>query len=174
MLLTYLRYSLFPNITDPLIRVINWKSFFLFLNQNICCGYSKEPSQWDGSSEHPKHMLKLIYKKILTILPSTILLTYLWYSLFPNITDPLITVKKWKSFFLSLNQNICCGYSKEPSQWDDSFEHPKHMFKLIYKKILTILPSTILLTYLRYSLFPNRYIIRSYCNFRDNTTAVTV
>ena len=22
---------------------------FLFLNQNICCGYSKEPSQWDGS-----------------------------------------------------------------------------------------------------------------------------
>ena len=30
--------------------------FFLFLNQNICCGYSKEPSQWDGSFEHPKHM----------------------------------------------------------------------------------------------------------------------
>ena len=26
--------------------------FLLFLNQNICCGYSKEPSQWDGSFEH--------------------------------------------------------------------------------------------------------------------------
>ena len=30
---------------------------FLFLNQYICCGYSKEPSQWEGSFEHPKHML---------------------------------------------------------------------------------------------------------------------
>ena len=27
------------------IRVRNWKLFFLFLNQNICCGYSKEPSR---------------------------------------------------------------------------------------------------------------------------------
>ena len=32
------------------------KKNFLFLNQNIFCGYSKEPSQWDGSFEHPKHM----------------------------------------------------------------------------------------------------------------------
>ena len=23
-----------------------------FLNQNICFGYSKEPSQWDGSFKH--------------------------------------------------------------------------------------------------------------------------
>ena len=28
--------------SDPQIRVCN---FFLFLNQNICCGYSKEPSR---------------------------------------------------------------------------------------------------------------------------------
>ena len=41
---------------------------FLFLNQNICCGYSKEPSQWDGSFEHSKHMLKFMGKKIFTIL----------------------------------------------------------------------------------------------------------
>ena len=40
------------------------KLFFLFLNQNKSCGYSKEPSQWDGSFEHPKHMLKLIGKEI--------------------------------------------------------------------------------------------------------------
>ena len=26
--------------------------------------------------------------------------------------------------------------SKEPSQWDGSFQHPKHMFKLIGKKTL--------------------------------------
>ena len=32
-------------LTGPQIRVCNRKLFFLFLNQNICCGYSKEPSQ---------------------------------------------------------------------------------------------------------------------------------
>ena len=42
---------------------------FLLLNQNLCCGYSKEPSQWDGSFEHPKHMLKIMGKKIFTYLP---------------------------------------------------------------------------------------------------------
>ena len=30
-------------------QVRNWKLVFLFLNQNICCGCSKEPSQWDVS-----------------------------------------------------------------------------------------------------------------------------
>ena len=38
------------------IRVCNQKLIFLFLNQYICCGYSKEPSQGDGSFEHPKQM----------------------------------------------------------------------------------------------------------------------
>ena len=38
------------------------------LIQNICCGYSKELSQWDGSFEHPKHMMKLMSKKIFTSL----------------------------------------------------------------------------------------------------------
>ena len=50
------------------------KIFFLFLNQNICCGYSKEPSRWDGSFEHPKHMLKVMGKKIFTILRWSFLL----------------------------------------------------------------------------------------------------
>ena len=44
------------------------KITFLFLNKNICCGFSEEPSQRDGSPEHPKHMLKLIGKKIFAIL----------------------------------------------------------------------------------------------------------
>ena len=44
------------------------KIIILFLNHNICCGYSKEPSQWDGSFERPKQMLKLMYKTIFTIL----------------------------------------------------------------------------------------------------------
>ena len=58
------------------IRVRIWKLFFLFLNQNIRCGYSKEPSQWDGSFEHPKHMFKLMIKKIIAILRSNIL--FIW------------------------------------------------------------------------------------------------
>ena len=41
---------------------------FLFLAQIICCGYSKEPSHFDGSCEHPKHMLKLIGKKLRILL----------------------------------------------------------------------------------------------------------
>ena len=32
------------------------KLIFLFLSQIICCGYSKVPSQWDGSFECPKHI----------------------------------------------------------------------------------------------------------------------
>ena len=38
----------FPEIvteTGLQIRVCTGKLFFLSLNQNICCGYSKEPSQ---------------------------------------------------------------------------------------------------------------------------------
>ena len=50
------------------IRVCVVKLFSLFHIQNICCGYSKEPSERDGSSEHPKHMFKLMGRKIITIL----------------------------------------------------------------------------------------------------------
>ena len=57
----------FPVISQ-LIWVRTKKIFFLFLSQNICCGYSKEPSQGDCSIEHPKHMLRIMGKKIFTIL----------------------------------------------------------------------------------------------------------
>ena len=45
----------------------NRKIIFLFLNQSTCCGYAKEPLQYDGSFEHPNHMLKIMGKKIFTI-----------------------------------------------------------------------------------------------------------
>ena len=48
----------------------NLKSNNLFINQNICCGYSNEPSQRDGSFEQPKQMFELTGKKIFTILRS--------------------------------------------------------------------------------------------------------
>ena len=107
----------------------NQKILFLFLNQNICCGYSKEPSQWDGSFGHPKHMLKVMGKKIFTISHRIFL--------FKPVLPSWLSCNQ-KILFLFLNQNICCGYSKEPSQWDSSFEHPKHMLKIMGKKIFTI------------------------------------
>ena len=54
--------------TELKLRVRKENLIFLFLNQNICCGYSKELSQGDGSFEHPKHMLKRMGKKIFTFL----------------------------------------------------------------------------------------------------------
>ena len=70
----------------------SWKLFFLFLNQNICCGYIKEPSQWDGSFEHPKHMLRWLGKKIIAFLSSKILLNWTYqefYTDYPNFSDSL-------------------------------------------------------------------------------------
>ena len=54
-------------VTGLQIREFNQKLIFLFLNQNMFCGCSKELSQRDGSFEHLKHMFKLITKKIFTI-----------------------------------------------------------------------------------------------------------
>ena len=54
-------------------RVRTKQIIFLFLNQNICCGCSKEPSQGDGSFERPKYMFKLMGKKVFTLLRSKIL-----------------------------------------------------------------------------------------------------
>ena len=50
-----------------------------------------------------------------------------------------MTSRYLKLIFLFLDQNIRCGYSKKTSQWDGCFKHPKQMFKLMDKKIITIL-----------------------------------
>ena len=55
------------DLARPAFKSVYLKIIFLFLNQNRCCGYSKEPSQWDGSFDHPKHMFKLMDKKIIAI-----------------------------------------------------------------------------------------------------------
>ena len=70
------------------------KVFFLFLDQNICCGYSKEPSHWDGYFEHPKHIIKLISKKTFTILWATFLYTQ---------TQVLQIINEWKTHQVKLN-----------------------------------------------------------------------
>ena len=40
----------------PMMETIYYLSPFLLI-QNICCGYSKEQSGWDGSLEYPQHMI---------------------------------------------------------------------------------------------------------------------
>ena len=54
--------------TRPPDKSVYWKIIFLFLIQTICCGYSKELSQGEGSFEHPKHMYKYMGYKIIKIL----------------------------------------------------------------------------------------------------------
>ena len=64
--------GLFPKLLEKALTGLqirgNYYNGKLFLNQNIWYGYSKEPSQWDGSFEHPNHMFNLMGKKIITIL----------------------------------------------------------------------------------------------------------
>ena len=50
-------------ITDHYIGIYNQNLLSYFQNQNICCGYSKEQSQWDSSFELLKHMSKLVDEK---------------------------------------------------------------------------------------------------------------
>ena len=51
----------------------------------------------------------------------------------------------WKSFLSFSTKTCVVGTQKEQSQWYGSFEHTKHMFKLMGKKRLTILPLKYLL-----------------------------
>ena len=60
--------NVITKMTRPPDKSTLSKILFLFLNQNIWCEYSKEPSQCNGSFEHLKQMFKLIDKKLLTIL----------------------------------------------------------------------------------------------------------
>ena len=76
---------------------------FLFLNQNMCCGYSKEQSQWDGSFEHLKHiMFKLMGKKYLQFFAEMFCLFNLLGSIIQSQQKCFIPVNLWiKSLQLS-------------------------------------------------------------------------
>ena len=42
-------------------------NFFLFLDKNICCGYSLEVPRWGASNEYPQHMFSLRNKEDISI-----------------------------------------------------------------------------------------------------------
>ena len=48
------------SIQDFRSECVTKKIIFLFFNENICHGYSKEPSQQDGYFEHTKHIFEMI------------------------------------------------------------------------------------------------------------------
>ena len=79
---------LWPNW--PLVKSVKQKIISIFLNQNICCGYPIELSHWDGSFEHPKHMLTLTAMKIFTILRWNFLLInfFVYLELYILLTYP--------------------------------------------------------------------------------------
>ena len=91
--ITKIKIQFSEAITGPQIRVKNWKLFFIFLNQNICCGYSKELSLWECSFECPALMFKLLGKEIFTILCSNFCFTgpmpkyILIWKVYPVTTD---------------------------------------------------------------------------------------
>ena len=101
-------YKELPNgFIRPLVKCVPKKVLFLFLDQNICCGYSKEPSQWDCSFEHQKHMIKLMGKKIFTILRTKNCLSkpvFLWPHIasIPMKTIPLLYEGIFSIAFLSI------------------------------------------------------------------------
>ena len=43
--------------------------FFLFLDENICCGYSLEAPRRGASNEYPQHMFSSRNKKDISIFP---------------------------------------------------------------------------------------------------------
>ena len=87
------------------------KIFFLFLNQNMCWGYSKEPSQWDDSFEHPKHMLKNMGKKIFTILHRKVLFILLFVVMVLLFRICLIWVYIiwYRPICLTVQSGVACG-----------------------------------------------------------------
>ena len=72
-------------VSGPQIKCVTENYFSYFSRKKICCGYSKnrhdetvskEPSRCDGSFEHPKHMFKLMDKKIIAIICGFFLLNW--------------------------------------------------------------------------------------------------
>ena len=116
-LLIWSKCSIFHNIFKSMRNYLNFSWIFQCCLKKKMMSLSKI-SQWSQGSNHMNNIIETMPTQEL-----------LWCSrtFYRKITD------------LFFNEIICCGYSKEPSQWDGSFEHPKHMLKIMGKKIFTIL-----------------------------------
>ena len=96
--------------------------------------------------EHPEQMLKLMDKKIFTILHSNILsiLIYLYNNFLISIGP--VKQKIWAkncNYFLTEQSKHMLWSLKKTSHWDGSFEYPQHMFWLRNKNNNIQLPTLI-------------------------------
>ena len=69
--------------------------FFLFLDENICCGYSLEAPRRGASNEYPQHMFLLRNKKDISIFrlkKAPYLLLCLWNIFYTDKGNPLAMV----------------------------------------------------------------------------------
>ena len=103
------------------IRPIDMNSyFFLFLNKNICCGDSKEPSQRDGSYERAKQMLYIydlqFYAQYFRLSRQKLCLKL---EHFASTGSALFD--KLKIMFLNINTLPCLDFHR-----DGSYKYPKH------------------------------------------------
>ena len=140
-------FSLF--LSGRLRQVLQYlKIIFLFLNQNICCWYSKillsikTHVKTDGWENNHSFMLKHFAYQATHVTQEEEKQTNKEKQRHTNpglLFRAGLRVSNRKMIFLFLNQNICCGYSKESSQSGGSFKHPKHILKVMGKKIFTIL-----------------------------------
>ena len=103
------------------LRILVWQLFFLFLTQNICCGYSKEPSQWDGSFDHPKHIfnspvigLSLSFRPSVHFFFKWHLLNHLSkFHIASHECSPWCPLSKLHKWFHSTQQKDCQSFRKE-------------------------------------------------------------
>ena len=59
--------------------------FFLFLHENICCGYSLEASHWGTSNEYPQYMFSWRNNKNIYLIPTLIWSYGRWVVVFSTI-----------------------------------------------------------------------------------------
>ena len=110
----------------------NRKIIFLFLNQNICCGYSKEPSQWDGFFWVPityakNYGLENIYNFTMKIFVNLNLCLKLWLcdaNLHQLSSQAIVSLRKTVFFFFTLWWCFTSVSTFFQSCWDTFWGEP--------------------------------------------------
>ena len=82
--------SWFPLAYQQIRRFFHPKNAvsFLFLNKNICCGYSLEAPQRGASSEYPQHLFSRNKKNIMWIPP--LICSYVWYDWYCRLLSYIV------------------------------------------------------------------------------------
>ena len=128
--------------------------------------YSKEPSRWDSSLEHPKHMLNLMGKKVFTIICSKILFISIKYEhtctihyknqqlSWPNFQSA------WSNKFFISHKKITCKFHDPPTKANSASN-----FKSLWNSRLTQMNTNDIIAKWRGSVF---FLPKFFSNLRIN------